>query len=142
MGRFRFYMCKWTGQRTGSEEETVGHKGKADGQPAYTRETELGCVFTQTIWDKEGYAIRNPDSTTYTGVIETAEEFGKRTYREAWNLEKPGTVAGDARKRSHRRRSRMDLESGGCALSSPCEDRRFLSRAAALVGLDSHTIPQ
>jgi hypothetical protein len=47
----------------------------------------LGCVFTQTTWDKEGYPIRDPDSTTYTGTtgaIETAEEFGKRIYVEAW----------------------------------------------------------
>jgi hypothetical protein len=41
-------------------------------------------VFTQTCWDEEGYAIRDPDSTTYVGAIETAEEFGKRLYLEAW----------------------------------------------------------
>src|SRR5205823_3323876 len=62
-----------------------GRKGKTDGQPAHTREVKLGCVFTQTAWDEEGYAIRDPDSTTYTGAIETAEEFGKRIYLEAWN---------------------------------------------------------
>jgi hypothetical protein len=44
----------------------------------------LGCVFTQTKWDQEGYAIRDIDSTTYTGAIETAAEFGKRLYLEAW----------------------------------------------------------
>lgn len=67
------------------KKETVGRKGKTDGQPAHTREVKLGCVFTQTKWDEEGYALRDPDSTTYTGAIETAEEFGKRIYREAWN---------------------------------------------------------
>jgi hypothetical protein len=67
------------------KKETEGRKGKTDGQPAHTREVKLGCVFTQTTWDKEGYAIRDPDSTTYTGAIETAEEFGKRIYLEAWN---------------------------------------------------------
>jgi hypothetical protein len=67
------------------KKETEGRKGKADGQPAHTREVKLGCVFTQTKWDKEGYPIRDPDSTTYTGAIETAEEFGKRLYLEAWN---------------------------------------------------------
>jgi len=67
------------------KKETEGRKGKTDGQPAHTREVKLGCVFTQTGWDKEGYAIRDPDSTTYTGAIETAEEFGKRLYLEAWN---------------------------------------------------------
>jgi hypothetical protein len=44
----------------------------------------LGCVFTQTTCDKKGFAIRDPDSTTYTGAIESASEFGKRIYREAW----------------------------------------------------------
>lgn len=41
-------------------------------------------MFTQTTHDQEGYAIRDPDSTTYVGAIETAEEFGKRIYLEAW----------------------------------------------------------
>ena len=67
------------------KKEVLGRQGKTDGQPAHTREVELGCVFTQTTWDKEGYALRDPDSTTYTGAIETAEEFGKRLYLEAWN---------------------------------------------------------
>lgn len=66
------------------KQETVGRKGKIDGQPAHTREVKLGCVFTQSGWDAKGYAIRDDDSTTYTGAIETAEEFGKRIYLEAW----------------------------------------------------------
>jgi hypothetical protein len=64
--------------------ETEGRPGKIDGQPAHTREAKLGCVFTQTEWDAEGYPIRDPDSTTYTGAIETADQFGKRIYLEAW----------------------------------------------------------
>src|SRR5262249_10937421 len=55
-----------------------------DGLPAHTREAKLGCVFTQTGWDDEGFAIRDLGSTTYTGVIDGAEEFGKRIYVEAW----------------------------------------------------------
>jgi len=66
------------------KKETVGRAGKAEGQTAHTREAKLGCVFTQTAWDREGYAIRDPDSTTYVGAIETAEEFGKRLYPEVW----------------------------------------------------------
>jgi Uncharacterised protein family (UPF0236) len=66
------------------KKETVGRKGKTDGQPAHTREVKLGCVFTQTGWDQEGFAVRDAESTTYTGAIETAEEFGKRLYLEAW----------------------------------------------------------
>lgn len=67
------------------KKETVGRKGKTDGQPAHTREVKLGCVFTQAGWDKKGYAVRDADSTTYTGAIENAEEFGKRIYMEASN---------------------------------------------------------
>jgi hypothetical protein len=66
------------------KKETAGRQGKAEGQPSHTREAKLGCVFTQTAWDREGYAIRDLDSTTYVGAIETAEEFGKRIYLEAW----------------------------------------------------------
>ncbi len=67
------------------KKETLGRVGKINGLPAHTREVKLGCVFKQTTWDKQGYAIRDPDSTTYTGAIETAVEFGKRLYLEAWN---------------------------------------------------------
>jgi hypothetical protein len=66
------------------KKETLGRQGKTDGQPPRTREAKLGCVFTQTTWDKQGYPIRDPDSTTYTGALETAQEFGKRLYLEAW----------------------------------------------------------
>jgi hypothetical protein len=58
--------------------------GKQDGQPAHTREAKLGCVFTQTKVDPEGYPLRDEDSTTYVGAIESAEEFGRRLYAEAW----------------------------------------------------------
>jgi hypothetical protein len=67
------------------KKETEGRAGKNAGEPAHTREAKLGCVFIQTKWDAEGYPIRDPDSTTYTGAIEPAEEFGKRLYLEAWN---------------------------------------------------------
>jgi len=67
------------------KKETVGRQGKIAGQPSHTREVKLGCVFTQAEWDAEGYAIRDPNSTTYVGAIETAQEFGKRLYVEAWN---------------------------------------------------------
>jgi hypothetical protein len=81
------------------KKETVGRPGKRDGQPAHTREVKLGCVFTQTRWDEKGFALRDPDSTTYTGAIETAEEFGKRIYREAlqrgWSRARKKVVIGD-----------------------------------------------
>ena len=66
------------------KKETVGRPGKTEGQPARTREVKLGCVFTQTTWDRKGYAIRDAHSTTYAGAIEGAEAFGRRLYGEAW----------------------------------------------------------
>ena len=65
--------------------ETEGRAGKVKGEPAHTREAKIGSVFTQTSWDKEGYPIRDPDSTTYVAAIESAGEFGTRIYLEAWN---------------------------------------------------------
>jgi hypothetical protein len=81
------------------KKETAGRQGKIQGQPAHTREAKLGCVFTQTRWDREGYAIRDPGSTTYVAAIETAEEFGKRIYLEAskrgWSRAVKKVVMGD-----------------------------------------------
>lgn len=65
--------------------ETEGRQGKTEGQAAHTREVKLGCVFTQTGTDEEGRPMRDDASTTYTGAIETADPFGRRIYREAWD---------------------------------------------------------
>ncbi len=64
--------------------ETEGRVGKLEGQPSRSRECKLGCVFTQTSADSEDRPVRDEASTTYTGAIETAEEFGLRIYAEAW----------------------------------------------------------
>jgi hypothetical protein len=64
--------------------ETEGRAGKMEGQPAHSRECKLGCVFTQTTVNAQGRPVRDEDSTTYVGAIETAEEFGLRIYTEAW----------------------------------------------------------
>ena len=64
--------------------ETVGCSGRTPGEPARTREVKLGCVFTQTTVDDQGRPLRDEASTSYTGAIETAEEFGRRLYTEAW----------------------------------------------------------
>jgi hypothetical protein len=63
--------------------ETQGRKGRND-EPAHMREVKLGCVFTQTTPDPQGRPVRDESSTTYAGAIETAEEFGRRMYSEAW----------------------------------------------------------
>jgi len=64
--------------------ETEGRTGRVEEQRARTRECKLGCVFLQSTVDEEGWPIRDPESTTYVGAIETAEEFGFRIYSEAW----------------------------------------------------------
>lgn len=43
----------------------------------------IGCIFTQTTTDPDGFPIRDPETTTFVGAIETAEQFGKRIYAEA-----------------------------------------------------------
>jgi hypothetical protein len=63
--------------------ETVDRKGKGEEGQAKTREAKLGCVFTQTQVNEKGYPVRDEDSTTYAGSIETADAFGKRIYAEA-----------------------------------------------------------
>jgi len=81
------------------KKETLGRQGKSDGESAHTREVKLGCVFRQTTWDEEGFAIRDADSTTYTGAIETAVQFGRRIYLEAlkrgWSRAKKKVIIGD-----------------------------------------------
>jgi hypothetical protein len=64
-------------------KETQGRAGKAADGTAKTREAKLGCVFTQFHFDAEGWPVRDPDSTTYVGAIETAEQFGPRLHAEA-----------------------------------------------------------
>ena len=65
------------------KKETAGRQGKGEDGQAKTREVKLGCVFTQTIVDRNGRPVRDEDSTTYTGAIEPAEVFGSRIYQEA-----------------------------------------------------------
>ena len=49
------------------KKETAGRKGKGEDGQAKTREAKLGCVFTQTGFDREGRPVRDDDSTSYTG---------------------------------------------------------------------------
>lgn len=64
-------------------KELKGRQGKQADGTARTREAKLGCVFTQTSTDRKGRPVRDPDSTTFVGGIESAEEFGERIYPEA-----------------------------------------------------------
>ena len=63
--------------------ETEGRCGKNPDEPAHRREVKLGCVFTQTDLDDNSHPMRDEASTTYTGAIEPAENFGRRIYTEA-----------------------------------------------------------
>ncbi len=65
------------------EEELRGRAGKQADGSARTREAKLGCVFSQTTTDAKGFPVRDPDSTSYVGAIETSEDFGWRIYAEA-----------------------------------------------------------
>jgi len=80
-------------------KESEGRLGKQDGQPAPTREAKLGCVFTQTSVDEEGYPLRDEASTSYVGAIEGCEAFGRRLYAEAcrrgWARAEKKVVSGD-----------------------------------------------
>jgi hypothetical protein len=77
------------------KSETSGREGKGEDGIAKTREAKLGCVFTQTSVNADGYPVRDEASTSYVGAIETAEEFGNRIYSEAVKrgIEKAGKVA-------------------------------------------------
>jgi hypothetical protein len=66
-----------------TQAELVGRKGKQADGSALTREAKLGCVFTQTTKDEKGFPLRDPESTTFVGAIETSDKFGWRIYSEA-----------------------------------------------------------
>jgi len=64
------------------KSETADRRGK-DGGQAKTREAKLGCIFTQTCFDEQRRPIRDEQSTSYVGAIETADDFATRLYNEA-----------------------------------------------------------
>jgi hypothetical protein len=63
--------------------ELRGVKGKGEDGRAHTREVKLGCVFTQTKLDTQGFPERDPASTTFVGAIESSADFGNRLHAEA-----------------------------------------------------------
>lgn len=46
-------------------------------------EAKLGCIFTQTSLNQQGRLVRDEQSISYVGAIETDEDFAKRFYKEA-----------------------------------------------------------
>jgi hypothetical protein len=65
-----------------TKETLKGRKGKQT-EEAKTREVKLGCIFTQTTTDADGYPIREEGSTTYLGGILSAKEFSEHIEIEA-----------------------------------------------------------
>jgi hypothetical protein len=65
------------------KSELAKVRGKAADGKAKTREVKLGCVFTQTTRDDEGNPVRDEDSTSYVGAIESSTDFGHRLHQEA-----------------------------------------------------------
>lgn len=65
------------------KSEALGRRAKDGEGDAKTREVKLGCVFTQSVTDEQGYPLRDPGSTTYVASFEPAADFGTLLRREA-----------------------------------------------------------
>jgi hypothetical protein len=105
-------------------KETTGRRGRNPGEPPRTRDVKLGCVFTQTRRDRKGRPVRDGDSTTYTGAVESAPEFGRRIYAEAhrrgWNRAQKKVVMGDGADWIWNTRRTVPRSHGNCgSLSRP-----------------------
>lgn len=77
-----YVSCDGTGVPVVAAERD-GRRGKQPDGSARTREVKLGCVFTQTTTDAQGFAVRDPGSTSFVGAIQTAALFGWILYAEA-----------------------------------------------------------
>lgn len=77
-----YVECDGTGVPM-SFRELAGRKGKQEDGSAKTREAKLGCVFTQLTTDRQGLPVRQLESTSYVGSIETSVQFGERLNAEA-----------------------------------------------------------
>ena len=64
-------------------EALAGRAGKQEDGSARTRESKLGCVFTQTVTGEDGEPIRDPASTSYTGTFQGCREAGILLRQEA-----------------------------------------------------------
>jgi hypothetical protein len=56
-------------------KETAGREGKSEDGRARTREVKLGVFFTQDKLDKDGYPVRDRDSTSVIATFEPAAMF-------------------------------------------------------------------
>lgn len=115
------------------KRETEGRQGKQQAI-AKTREAKLGCIFSQSITDKEGYPIRDESSTSYIGLIEPIDDFRQHLDREALrrNVEDALKVVmlGDGAVWIW---SCVDMESMRRLISRSNSDSRYLSCTGALL---------
>jgi hypothetical protein len=58
-----------------TSRETAGRPGKGEDGRARTREVKLGVFFTQDKLDKDGYPVRDRDSTSVIATFEPAGTF-------------------------------------------------------------------
>ena len=65
------------------KEETQGRKGKQPDGSSATRELKLGCVFTSSLFDRDGSPLRDAESTTYVASFNPASEFTPILLNEA-----------------------------------------------------------
>jgi hypothetical protein len=66
--------------RAGELKDRAGRQ--SDGS-SKTRESKLGCVFTQTITDEDGHPLRDPDSSSYVGTFKGCDAAGALLRQEA-----------------------------------------------------------
>ena len=59
-----------------TSRETAGRDGKGEDGRARTREVKLAVFFTQDRLDKDGYPVRDRDSTSVIATFEHAATFG------------------------------------------------------------------
>jgi len=64
-------------------KELEGRQGKQVDGTAKTREVKLGCVFSQTKTDEHGQPMRDYQSTSYVGTLESVESFAPLLRDEA-----------------------------------------------------------
>src|SRR5262249_4332959 len=116
--------------------ETEGRAGRTPDQPARTRECKLGATFTQTVVDDQGRPVRDEESTTYVGAIETAEEFGSTPLHRGLQ---PG-LGPCHNPRGHGRWLALDLEYCRSAFSRRNSNSRSLSCPRASLGSGSEAV--
>jgi hypothetical protein len=120
------------------KKETAGRQGKTEGQPSHTREVKLGCVFTQTAWDKKGFPLRS------SGLHHLHRRHRDR--RRVWQADLRGSLEARlepcGKQGRDGRRGRMDLESGGATFSRRGADCRSVPRAPTPVGVGPQAAPQ